>query len=90
MVEVLAAFSLATDLGTGKPMGHALRACYLGMAMARELRLSTWEQAELYYSFFLMHSGCAALSLAMAPVITLRAMSWRLSVMPPCMMRQTR
>ena len=69
MVEVLAAFSLATDLGTGKPMGHALRACYLGMAMARELRLSTWEQAELYYSFFLMHSGCAALSLAMAPVM---------------------
>jgi HD-GYP domain-containing protein (c-di-GMP phosphodiesterase class II) len=69
MAEVLAAFSLATDLGTGKSMGHALRACYLGMAMARELRLSTSEQAELYYSFLLMHSGCAALSLAMAPII---------------------
>lgn len=69
MAEVLAAFSLATDLGTGKSMGHALRACYLGMAMARELRLSTSEQAELYYSFLLMHSGCAALSLALVPVI---------------------
>lgn len=69
MAEVLAAFSLATDLGTGKSMGHALRACYLGMAMASELHLSTLEQAELYYSFLLMHSGCAALSLAMAPVI---------------------
>jgi HD-GYP domain-containing protein (c-di-GMP phosphodiesterase class II) len=69
MAEVLAAFSLATDLGTGKSMGHALRACYLGMAMASELRLSTSEQAELYYSFLLMHSGCSALSLAMAPVI---------------------
>jgi HD-GYP domain-containing protein (c-di-GMP phosphodiesterase class II)/DNA-binding CsgD family transcriptional regulator len=69
MAEVLAAFSLATDLGTGKSMGHALRACYLGMVMARELRLSTSEQAELYYSFLLMHSGCAALSLVLAPVI---------------------
>lgn len=69
MAEVLAAFSLATDLGTGKSMGHALRACYLGMAMARELRLSTLEQAELYYSFLLMHSGCAALSLTIAPLI---------------------
>ncbi len=69
MAEVLAAFSLATDLGTGKSMGHALRACYLGMAMARELRLPNSEQAELYYSFLLMHSGCAALSLTMAPVI---------------------
>lgn len=69
MAEVLAAFSLATDLGTGKSMGHALRACYLGMEMARELRLPTLQQAELYYSFLLMHSGCAALSLAMTPII---------------------
>jgi len=69
MAEVLAAFSLATDLGTGKPMGHAIRACYLGMALARELRLSTSDQADLYYSFLLMHSGCAALSLEMTPVI---------------------
>ena len=69
MAEVLAAFSLATDLGTGKPMGHALRACYLGMQMARELRLSSTEQAELYYSFLLMHSGCSALSLALSPLI---------------------
>jgi HD-GYP domain-containing protein (c-di-GMP phosphodiesterase class II)/DNA-binding CsgD family transcriptional regulator len=69
MAEVLATFSLATDLGAGKSMGHALRACYLGMAMASELRLSTSEQAELYYSFLLMHSGCTAASLALTPVI---------------------
>jgi HD-GYP domain-containing protein (c-di-GMP phosphodiesterase class II) len=69
MAEVLAAFSFATDLGTGKSMGHAIRACYLGMTMARELRLSTAEQAELYYSFLLMHSGCTSLSLTLAPVI---------------------
>lgn len=69
MAEVLAAFSLATDLGTGKSMGHTLRACYLGLEMAHELRLSTLAQAELYYSFLLSHSGCAALSLALTPII---------------------
>lgn len=69
MAQVLAAFSLATDLGTGKSMGHALRACYLGMALARELRLPPSQQAELYYGFLLMHSGCAALSLSLAPII---------------------
>jgi HD-GYP domain-containing protein (c-di-GMP phosphodiesterase class II) len=69
MAEVLAALSLATDLGTGKPMGHAMRACYLGMEIAREMRFSIAEQAELYYSFLLMHSGCTALSLALTPAI---------------------
>lgn len=69
MAEVLAAFSLATDLGAGKPMGHAIRACYLGMHIAQTMRLSTEEQAELYYSFLLMHSGCTALSLALTPLI---------------------
>jgi HD-GYP domain-containing protein (c-di-GMP phosphodiesterase class II) len=69
MAEVLAAFSLATDLGAGRPMGHAMRACTLGMQMAGELRLSTAEQAELYYSFLLMHSGCTVLSLGLSPVI---------------------
>lgn len=69
MAEVLAAFSLATDLGTGKSMGHAIRACYLGMEMAGELRLSTAQQAELFYSFLLMHSGCSGLSLMWTPMI---------------------
>jgi len=69
MAEILAAFSLATDLGAGQPMGHAIRACYIGMHIAREMRLSIQEQAELYYSFLLMHSGCTSLSLALAPLI---------------------
>lgn len=69
MAEVLAALSLATDLGSGKTMGHAIRACYLGLEMAGVMRLPTAQQAELYYSFFLIHSGCTALSLRLAPII---------------------
>jgi HD-GYP domain-containing protein (c-di-GMP phosphodiesterase class II) len=59
MAEVLAAFSLATDLGIGRPMEHALRACYCGLHIARQMNLSQQEQAELYYTILLMHSGCA-------------------------------
>ncbi len=69
LAEVLAALSLATDLGTGKTMGHAIRSCYLGMQMACVLRLSMKDQTELYYSFLLMHSGCTVLSLGLAPLI---------------------
>lgn len=69
MAEVLAALSLATDLGTGKPMGHALRACYIGLELARTLRLTPAAQAELYYGFLLMHSGCSVLSAGLAPLI---------------------
>lgn len=69
MAEVLAAFSLATDLGTGKSMGHAIRACYLGMKVAKVLRLTAKEHVELYYSFLLMHSGCTVLSLGLGPSI---------------------
>lgn len=66
LAEVLAAFSLACDLGEGQPMGHSLRACYVGMMLAQELRLSSQEQAELYYASMLMHSGCTAASTAIA------------------------
>lgn len=69
MAEVLAAFSLATDLGTGKPMGNAIRACYLSMKIADLLHLRPEEQVELYYSFLLMHSSCTVLSLGLASSI---------------------
>ena len=40
LAEVLAAFSLACDLGEGQSMGHSLRACYLGMRLAEEMKVS--------------------------------------------------
>lgn len=67
LAEVLAALSLATDLGTGKPMGHAMRACYLGMQIAGEMQLPEVQQVELYYGYLLMHSGCTALALRIPP-----------------------
>jgi HD-GYP domain-containing protein (c-di-GMP phosphodiesterase class II) len=69
MAEVLGAFSLATDLGMALPFGQALRACYIAMRIAHELGLATEEEAVLYYSTLLMHSGCAASSSVMAALI---------------------
>jgi len=69
LVEVLAAFSLATDLGMAQPMGHVLRACFIGMRVAHELRLTSDEQAELYYAILLMHSGCTAGSSLLANLL---------------------
>ena len=69
LAEVLAAFSLATDLGMAQPMGHVLRACHIGMRVAHELRLTSDEQAELYYAILLMHSGCTAGSSLLANLL---------------------
>jgi putative nucleotidyltransferase with HDIG domain len=69
LAEVLAAFSLATDLGMAQSMGHVIRACYIGMHTARELGLAPEEQAELYYAILLMHSGCTAGSSLLAKLL---------------------
>jgi HD-GYP domain-containing protein (c-di-GMP phosphodiesterase class II) len=69
MAEILGAFSLATDLGMALPLGQALRACYIAMRIAQEVGLATEDQAVLYYSTLLMHSGCAASSSVMAALL---------------------
>jgi hypothetical protein len=48
--EVVAALSLATDLGTGQPMGHALRVCLLSLALAGEMGLDVHERRDVYDS----------------------------------------
>ena len=58
MAEVLAALSLATDLGAGRSMGHAMRVCTLSMQMAGELHLSTAEKADMTPPDFLMFGRC--------------------------------
>ena len=37
LAELLASVSLATDLGTGQPLGHALRTCVIATRLAGEL-----------------------------------------------------
>ena len=60
VAEVLSAFSLATDLGAGQPMGDVLWTCYMAMAIAQELKLPPREQADVYHTALLAHAGCTA------------------------------
>lgn len=69
MAQVLGAFSLATDLGTGQPMGNVIRACYTGMRIAQEMGLSSKEQGEIFYTCLLAHSGCTAGASDMAALL---------------------
>lgn len=60
VAEILSAFSLATDLGAGQPMGDVLRMCYVAMAVAQELKVSPREQPDVYHAALLAHAGCTA------------------------------
>ncbi len=60
VAEVLSAFSLATDLGAGQPMGDVLRMCYMAMAIAQELKQSERERADVFHAALLAHAGCTA------------------------------
>ena len=48
--ELLSALSYALDLTEGRPMGHSVRACVIGMRIAEEIGLPPQVQADLYYT----------------------------------------
>ena len=60
LTELIAAVSLATDLGTGQPMEHSVRTCRLSMAVADELGLDARAVADVYYVALLRFLGCTA------------------------------
>jgi HD-GYP domain-containing protein (c-di-GMP phosphodiesterase class II) len=64
--EVVAALSLATDLGVGQPMGHALRSCLLAVSLGSSLGLSAADLRDVYYVALLQRVGCTADAFALA------------------------
>lgn len=60
LAELVAAISLATDLGTGQPTGHALRTCHLSMGFAREMGTAPQELFDTYYVSLLRFLGCTS------------------------------
>ena len=58
--EVVCIISLATDLGTGVPMGHAARTCLLSLRVGRRLGLADPDLVDLYYMTLLRMLGCTA------------------------------
>ncbi|MDN5933934.1 MAG: LuxR family transcriptional regulator, partial [Pseudonocardia sp.] len=60
LTELVAAISLATDLGTGQPMEHALRTCRLSAALAAALGLDASTASDVHYVALLRFLGCVA------------------------------
>jgi len=60
LAEVLAAFSLATDLGMGQPMDHVLRSWLIARRLCERLGLGEGQAAALYYVLVLAWVGCVA------------------------------
>ena len=58
LAELMAALSLATDLGMGQPMEYALCVCVLSVRLGEALGLSESELREVYYLALLRHIGC--------------------------------
>lgn len=60
IAELICSISLATDLGTGQPLEHALRTCVLAQRAGEALGLDATEQRELYYVSLLRFLGCTS------------------------------
>jgi HD-GYP domain-containing protein (c-di-GMP phosphodiesterase class II)/DNA-binding CsgD family transcriptional regulator len=60
LAELLAALSLATDLGMGQPPGHAVQTCVLSVHLARHLGLAEAEISDVFYVSLLRYLGCTA------------------------------
>src|SRR6516162_1253827 len=60
LAELVAALSLATDLGSGQPMEHALRTCLLAIELGGELGVGEQERGDVYYVALLRAIGCVS------------------------------
>jgi HD-GYP domain-containing protein (c-di-GMP phosphodiesterase class II) len=58
--EIVGALSLATDLGTGQPLEHALRTAVLAVRLGERAAASAQELADTYYVALLHSSGCTS------------------------------
>ena len=60
LAELTLALSLATDLGTGQPMEHGLRTCWLSLACAEALGLDATARSAVYHTALLRFLGCTS------------------------------
>src|SRR4051812_19344182 len=58
--ELVAALSIATDLGTGQPLEHAVRTAALAVRLGELAGASTEELVDTYYVALLHASGCTS------------------------------
>ena len=60
LAELMAALSLATDLGLGRPLEYELGVCLSALELADRLGCTPEESSDVYYVALLVHVGCTA------------------------------
>ncbi len=60
LADLIAAFSLGTDLGLGQPMEHVLRSWRIAAGLGEHVGLPAEERANLFYVALLAWVGCVA------------------------------
>jgi HD-GYP domain-containing protein (c-di-GMP phosphodiesterase class II) len=84
LAELVAAFSLAMDLGLGQPMGHVLRSWRIAVRLGGHVGIDVEARAALYYVATLAWVGCVADTPEVAAVfgddIAYRADSYRVDL----------
>jgi len=60
MSELIGALSHALDMTEGQPPGHCIRACWIGLQIAKSIGLNNQQQWELYYTILLKDLGCSS------------------------------
>jgi HD-GYP domain-containing protein (c-di-GMP phosphodiesterase class II) len=60
LADLVAAFSLATDLGLGQPMDHVLRSWRIAAELGEHVGLEADDRGSLYYVVTLAWVGCVA------------------------------
>jgi HD-GYP domain-containing protein (c-di-GMP phosphodiesterase class II) len=60
LADLVAAFSLATDLGLGQPMDHVLRSWRIASQLGDHVGIEPDQRADLYYVVTLAWVGCVA------------------------------
>jgi HD-GYP domain-containing protein (c-di-GMP phosphodiesterase class II) len=69
LAEIMAALSLATDLGMGQPLEFALSGCVLATRMGESLGLPTSDLRDVYYFGLLRFIGCNSDTYAIAALL---------------------
>ncbi len=67
-MEVVAALSLATDLGLGQPMEHGLRSCLIATRLAEALDLAPADRESIFWVTLLAMAGCTGDSAEMSAI----------------------
>lgn len=68
--EIISALSYALDLTEGRPMGHSVRSCLIGMRLADQIGMSVHERGELFYALLLKDAGCSSNSSKLFHIIS--------------------